>query len=135
MRRLSVLIMFYYLLLSICTFTGCDERSEPIAVIPDNITVVNITHVVGGQSTKFTIEGDSLDDLRVWVSELQYKYQTYTKGNSPGDSEGGEVYTFEMPEGDYPGFSYIINGKNKCYLLIEGEWYSVSNPSNPPIVE
>ena len=135
MRRLSVSIMFFCLLFSIFTFTGCGERSEPIAVIPDDIAVINITHTVCGQSTKCTGEGDSLDDLKVWAANLQYKHQTFAKGNSPGDSEGGEVYTFEMAEGDYPGFSYIINGKNKCYLLIEGEWYYVLNPSNPPVVE
>ena len=145
MRRLSVFIMCFCLLVSIFTFTGCDttvpapgsgERSKPIAaVIQDDITVINITHIVGGQSAKFTVEGDSLDNLGVWVADLQYKHETYTKGNSPGDGEGGEVYSFEMAEGDYPGFSYIINGKNNCYLLIEGEWYYVSNPSNPPVVE
>lgn len=69
------------------------------------------------------------------LADLQYKHQTYTKGNSPDDVEGGEVYNFEMAEGDYPRFSYIINGKNNCYLLIEGEWYSVSNLSNPPVSE
>ena len=135
MGRLNV-FMCFCLLVSIFTFTGCDERSEPIAlVIQDDITVINITHALGGQISKFTVEGDSLDDLRAWVAELQYKHQTYTKGNSPGDKEGGEVYIFEMTEGDYPEFSYIINGKNNCYLLIEDEWYSVSNPSNPPVAE
>ena len=145
MRRLSVFIMYFFLLVSIFTFTDCDtvvsdpdsgKHSKPIAVvIQDDVTIINITHIVGGQSTKFTVEGDSLDDLRVWVADLQYKHQTYTKGNSPGDKDGGEVYSFEMPEGDYPEFSYIINGKNNCYLLIESEWYSVSNPSNPPVAE
>lgn len=135
MRKLSVSIMLFCLLLCILIFTGCNERSEQIAVIPDDVTVINITHDVCGQSTEFTVEGDSLDDLKVWVANLQYKHQTFTEGNSPGDCEGGEVYIFEMPEGDYPGFSYRVNGKNECYLLIEGEWYYVLNPSNPPVVE
>lgn len=135
MQRLSTSIMFFCLLLSIFTFAGCDERSEPIAVIPDDITVINVTHTVCGQSTRFTVEGDNLDDLKVWAANLQYKHQTFAKGNSPSDCEGGEAYIFEMAEGDCPGFSYIINGKNECYLLIEGEWYYVLNPSNPPLVE
>ena len=145
MRRLSVLLMCFCLLVSILIFTGCDttvpdpgggEHSKPIAtVIQDDITVINITHIIGGQNTKFTVEGDSLDGLRVWIADLQYKHQTYTEGNSPGDVDGGEVYSFEIAEGDYPEFSYIINGKNNCYSLIESEWYSVSNPSNPPVAE
>lgn len=135
MRKLNVSIMLFGLLFSIFTFTGCDKHSELIALIPDDITVINITHDVCGQSTKFTAEGENLDYLKVWVDNLQYEHQTFIKGNSPGDCEGGEVYFFEMTEGDYPGFSYIINGKNECYLLIEGEWYYVLNPSDPPVVE
>ena len=126
--------MIFCLVCSIFTFTGCNEFSEPIAVIPDDISIINITHSVCGQSTKFTVEGDNLNELREWVTGLRYKHQSYTKGNSPSDCEGGEVYIFEMEE-DYTGFSYIINGKNKCYLLVEGEWYAVSNPSNPPIAD
>ncbi len=145
MRRLGVFIICFCLLVSIFTLASCDEtvpdpgsgeRSKPIAaVIQDDIILINVTHIVGSQITKFSVEEDSLDDLRLWVADLEYKHHTYTKGNSPGDVDGGEVYSFEMIEGDYPGFSYIINGKNNCYLLIEGEWYSVSNPSNPPVAK
>ena len=55
------------------------------------------------------------------------------KGQSPGDTDGGEIYEFVLTEGDYPGFTYVINGPNDCYLLIEGEWFVVTNPTNPPI--
>ena len=37
-----------------------------------------------------------------------------------------------LTEGYYPGFSYVICGPDDCYLLIEGYWYSVTNPSDPP---
>ena len=48
------------------------------------------------------------------------------------DEEEGERYDFVLTEGDYPGFTYIINGPDDCYLLIEGNWFSVLNPSYPP---
>lgn len=37
-----------------------------------------------------------------------------------------------LTEGYYPGFSYVSCGPDDCYLLIEGYWYSVTNPSDPP---
>ncbi len=138
-RYISLLILS----VSILAFTGCGttaptpgskEAPKPIAaVIPDDITVVNTIHIVGGQSTEFTVEGSNLNNLRTWAGDLQYKHKTFTKGNSPGDKDGGEVYNFELTEGDYPGFSYVINGEEDCYLLINSEWYSVSNPSDPPV--
>ena len=74
------------------------------------MTIVNIEHIRCGQITKSTVEGISLNELRAWAS-------------------------FEIMESDYPGFSYYIGGPDNCYLLIEGEWYKVSNPSDPPITK
>ena len=36
-------------------------------------------------------------------------------------------------QGYYSGFSYVIHGADDGYLLIEGHWYFVTNPSDPPI--
>lgn len=40
-----------------------------------------------------------------------------------------------MTDTDYPGFSYVINEPDRCYLLMDENWYSVSNLSNPPVTE
>lgn len=40
-----------------------------------------------------------------------------------------------MTDADHPGFSYVINGPDRCYLLMGGDWYSVSNPSDLPVTE
>ena len=79
------------------------------------------------------VEGADVNDLRVWANGLAYEHMTFEAGSSPGDTEGGEVYTFVPMEDEAPGFSYVINGKDDCYLLIGSEWYQVSNPSAPPV--
>lgn len=79
--------------------------------------------------------GEDVDSLRDWVSELEYELLEFEEGHSPGDSDGGEVYEFVLTEEGYPGFSYVISGPRDCYLLIEDCWFSVSNPSNPPVTE
>ncbi len=57
----------------------------------------------------------------------------YIEGNSPGDMAGGEAYEFNFA--DDSTFCYVINGLDDCYLLVDGDWYLVSNPSTPPIAE
>lgn len=104
------------------------------AYIGDDVTTVDIIHHVAGETTQWIAAGEEVDSLRTWASDLEYTLVEFEEGQSPGDRDGGEVYDFVLTEGDDPGFSYIINGADTCYLLIEGHWYSVTNPSNPPII-
>lgn len=124
----------------ICAFSigGCNSPEvgpgRPVsAYIGDYVTQINITHYISGKSIQWIAENDEVDRIREWASKLKYEIFEYEKGQSPGDGDGGEVYAFVLTEGDYPGFSYVINGPDDCYLLIEGYWYSVSNPSTPPV--
>lgn len=115
--------------------SGSDERGgRPYApYIGDDVTKVEIMHVLGGSVEEWTAEGDDVDALRDWAAGLKYEHKTYEEGQTPGDSDGGEIYELTLTEGDYPGFTYISNGPNGCHLVIEDEWFSVSNPSLPPI--
>ncbi|MDE5891357.1 MAG: hypothetical protein K2H45_00385 [Acetatifactor sp.] len=125
-----------------CAFciSGCDSSEAgpngPISdYIGDNVTKVDITHHVLGRSICWSVENDELDSIREWASKLKYEIFEYEEGLSPGDYNGGEIYDFDISEGDSSGFSYVINGTNDCYLLIEGNWYSVLNPSDPPLTK
>jgi len=114
--------------------TSNDRNGRPYApYIGDYVTSVDVTHILSGQLQKCTIMGEQLVTLRTWANGLNYEHRTYEDGQSPGDTDGGEIYEFVLTEGDYPGFTYVINGPNDCYLLIEGEWFVVTNPTNPPI--
>lgn len=136
MKKWAVLIVAI-----ICAFSlaGCNRpagRDRLISVdIGGDVTKVDMIHYIGGKSIQWTAEGQEVDNLRVWASGLEYELFKYEEGQSPGDSDGGEVYVFTMTEGDNPSFSYVINGTDDCYLLMDGKWYSVSNPSDPPVAE
>ena len=56
---------------------------------------------------------------------------SFAEGETPGDVEGGEAYTFTPEDG--PGFSYVLTGPEEAWLLAEGAWYAVRNPSVPPV--
>ncbi len=112
------------ILISVFSLAGCNQVS-------DYITKVDITHRINGKLTQWTAEGQDVDSLKEWASELEYKRVELEEGQSPCD--GGEIYDFTLTEGDYPVFSYVINEPDDCYLLIDEDWYSVSNPSDPPV--
>ena len=116
---------------------GCGNLSagpgRPVSTyIGDYVTRVDMTHSVGGATTQWAAENEDVDRLRTRASELDYEILAVEEGRTPVDEEDGERYDFVLTEGDYPGFTYIINGPDNCYLLIEGNWFSVLNPSDPP---
>ena len=133
------LISLALTLIFVFSLTGCNQKSGPgrpiAAYIGDSVTTVNISHHIAGQTTQWVAEGEEVNSLRDWATKLEYEILEFEEGQSPGDSDGGEVYDFVLTEGGFPGFSYVINGTDDCYLLIEGYWFSIRNPSNPPVTE
>lgn len=81
------------------------------------------------------MKGAEIELLREWVDKLSYRYIEVKEGQFPGDSNGGEIYTFTLMGGEWSGFSYVINGENDCYIQSEGNWFSVINSTNPPVSE
>lgn len=123
----------------VCIFflASCGWNSRPViaAEIYQNVSKIEITHHIGGQTTTWSVEGTEIDNLQEWLDKLDYKTYKVKDGQSPGDSDGAEVYTFVLTGGEWEEFSYVINGQNDCYLQSEGNWFSVNNPTNPPVSE
>ena len=136
MKRLMAFVLSLSFVLAL---SGCNRKSVPdrpiTAYIRDSVNTVDITHHISGKSAQWSAEGEEVEALRDWASKLEYELFEFEEGQSPGDSDGGEVYDFVLTEGGYPGFSYVVNGTEDCYLLIEGYWFSVKNPSAPPVME
>ncbi len=139
MKKLFALAMALVLAFSM---VGCNNDAQnsvgpgrPISTyIGNDVTKIKVTHYVSGEENSWIAEGEEINGLKEWANNLKYDIVEFEESQTPGESEGGEVYDFTLTEGNYPGFSYIINGDN-CYLLIEEYWYAVSNPSNPPITD
>ncbi len=134
MKRYNIIFLLS-IIVSVCLIlAGCSKDKQPgkqlVDLIPEDITKVAVTHIRSGKETKSTIEGTELEELKLWSSNLSMEHKIYNDGSTPGDVDGGEVYSFNMDD-NYTDFSYIINGKNDCYLLIGNDWYVVSNPSAP----
>lgn len=92
---------------------------------------LSVSHITCGETAEWEVSGRELDSVKSWAEGLRYKPKRFKDGEAPGDADGGEVYSFAPGDGS-PGFSYYIGGPDKCYLLLDGRWYAVSNPSEPP---
>ena len=129
---LPVVVLLLCIMLTACSSkTTVDSKGQSSPLISDEVTKVNITHILAGQLTEWSIEGDDVETLRLWANGLEYELREFEEGNTPGDGDGQEAYWFELTGGNYPGFDYIICGPDDCYLLMEDSWYVVSNPSAP----
>lgn len=131
----SALVIAAMLSLAGCGQSNPALGSAPAISISDSATEIEVTHIISGAESQWTVKSDELEPLKNWISGLNYRMVQFEEGQSPGDEAGGEAYGFDMTDVDHPGFSYVINGPDRCYLLMDGNWYSVSNPSNPPITE
>lgn len=134
MRKYIALFLALACILALCS-CGWNSQKVVATVISESVTQIDITHRIGGKTTNWSVAGAEIDLLRDWLDKLSYKHIEFKEGQSPGDSNGGEVYTFVFTGGGWSGFSYVINGENDCYIQSEGYWFSVANPTNPPVSE
>lgn len=105
------------------------------AYIQEDVTSVEVTHISMGDTVTWTVKGEELDELRNWTNSIKTQNIEFEDGKTPGDYEGGEVYSVTISQGDYPGFTCIISGENEYYFLVEGHWYLVTNPSPIPFTK
>ncbi len=134
MKKWIALVLALVCILALCS-CGWNSQKIVAAHISQNVTKIDVIHYRGGRDTSWSIEGEEIDRLREWLDKLSYKHLEVEEGQSPGDAVGGEVYTFVLTGGEWPDFSYVINGQNDCYIQSERNWFSVNNPINPPVTE
>lgn len=116
------------------------------AYIQADVTSVELEHVAEGKITTCTVEGEVLDLLRKWTNNLQPVETSTGKwtidfetGNTPEQMEWKEAFTVTVTPSDYQngscGFSYFICNSEEQYLVVDGNWFLVKNPSYPPIFQ
>ncbi len=112
--------------------SACANQSNKLSIemLPSNIEQVIVSHYLSGEETEWTIKGDELEEWESWLKGLSVRLMNFEEGNTPGDVDGGEVYSFVI-NNDKSSVSYVINGRDDCYLLFESKWYDVYNPINP----
>lgn len=90
------------------------------------------TQIIGsfysqGQETPFQIATEDYSSIIKWFYDLKV-----TACDNPEEVEGTESYEFYV-NGDNV-FTYEDRG-SESYIIIDGNYYKVSNPSIPPIAK
>lgn len=129
MKRMAAVFAAMLMLVTLCA-CGAEESFSPGVLIGEDTEAVAVSHTVAGTLETADLTGTGLNDLIRWAGGLECESVEFGEGETPGDAEGGEAWSFSTSDGEL--FSYISVG-SISYVLAEGDWYLVGNPSEPPI--
>ena len=130
MKKIAAVLLALFALTVLTSCCGKeDEHIDFSSLIPMSTRSVFVEYTSGGKTISYTAEKQVVEELENWLSGLKCERRNFEHGSTPADCDGGECYTFTT---DKASFSYVINGKDECYLNIKDGWYFVKNPTNPP---
>ena len=130
MKKIAAVLLALFALTVLTSCCGKeDEHIDFSSLIPMSTRSVLVEYTSGGKTISYTAEKQVVEELENWLSGLKCERRDFEHGSTPADCDGGECYTFTT---DKASFSYVINGKDECYLNIKDGWYFVKNPTNPP---
>ena len=130
MKKIAAAFLALFALMVLTSCCGKeDEHIDFSSLIPMSTRSVLVEYTSGGKTISYTAEKQVVEELENWLSGLKCERRNFEHGSTPADCDGGECYTFTT---DKASFSYVINGKDECYLNIKDGWYFVKNPTNPP---
>lgn len=132
MKRIYALLLVLICALSL---VGCQKtiRGSELYSFPEPTTQITGYFYSQGQKNTFEIGSEEYDpnDLSTtpiinWFYELEL-----TACDEPEIVEGSETYGIYVK--DKEAFNYEDRGSDGAYIIIGGNYYKVSNPSEPPI--
>lgn len=130
MKKIAAVLLALFALTVLTSCCGKeDEHMDFSSLIPMSTRSVLVEYTSGEKTISYTAEKQVVEELENWLSGLKCERRNFEHGSTPADCDGGECYTFTT---DKASFSYVINGKDECYLNIKDGWYFVKNPTNPP---
>ena len=130
MKKIAAVLLALFALTVLTSCCGKeDEHIDFSSLVPMSTRSVLVEYTSGGKTISYTAEKQVVEELENWLSGLKCERRNFEHGSTPADCDGGECYTFTT---DKASFSYVINGKDECYLNIKDGWYFVKNPTNPP---
>lgn len=100
-------------------------------LIPKETFRVTVTYSDGAAETSRQLTEEEVAALKDWASGLDMEQRTFAEGEAPNEVyAGGEAWRFEV-NGGAEGFAYVVI--NGAYVVTNGQWYLVGNPSPPPL--
>ncbi|MBQ3089625.1 MAG: hypothetical protein IJD21_03575 [Oscillospiraceae bacterium] len=137
MKKLIVPLILTVVLLSACQSGNPGSAliavSEPETISPpqlsEQVEEIRMTVCHCESDLSCTLSGIELDALRDWLKELSLEEYTFPDQSAPTDRPGTSPTVFSWDGGS---FSCYELGE-ESYLLTEGRWYRLTEPSPLPV--
>lgn len=114
---------------------GCSKKDAASVfgdAMPEKITQVEASGFYnGGVVAPWELTQAEMEELSTWLGGLSLKQKTFSKGEFPGDEDGGTAYEFNI-NGSELTFVWVDIGTAE-YVLYNSEWYEIINTSVPPL--
>lgn len=131
MKKLMTLV---FVLVCVLNLIGCQKTisGSDVYSFPEPTTQITGSLYSQGQETAFEIGSEDYDpnDLSTTAVIKWFYNLELTACDEPEVVEGAESYHFNV-KGE-SAFTYEDRG-NEAYIVINSNYYKVSNPSTPPI--
>ena len=90
------------------------KKENSLLYFSNDVSVVKVLHSNGSGQKSWNMD------------------QNFEKGESPGDSNGGDAYNFRISNDAQLNFTYIDIGNNNHYIEFEGKWYLITTHERIP---
>lgn len=112
---------------------GISMDGKDMILVTENVNKIVVAHTISGQTERVGLRDEqAIEALAEWIKALELEHYDFVAGQTPGDSDGGELWSFDI-NGIDALFTYGNYGGGECYIIYGGEWYKVQNPSAPVI--
>ena len=131
MKKLITLVLEFVCILGL---VSCQKTTsgKDVYSFPENTTMITGSFYSQGKETAFEVGSERYDpndssiaDIIKWFYDLEL-----TPCDEPEPVEGAESYIFFVKGKNV--FSYEDRG-SEAYIIIDGNYYKISNPSTPRI--
>lgn len=121
MKKLLVFAVVAMLTLSL---TACQKTVSGLDVctFPEESDEIKCQVYSGGTEKEYVINADVIE----WYYNLKLNAR-----DQPEDVDGAEAYSFEV--NSEMVITYQSRGSDEAYIIRNGNWYKVTNPSTPPL--
>lgn len=118
------LLIFAFLAMLTLSLASCSKtvNGSDVCTFPKVSEEVKCQVYSGGAEKEYVIN----DDVVAWFNGLKLN-----ACEQPDDVEGAEAYSFEV--NSELVVIYQDRGSDEAYVVCNGNWYKVANPSTPPL--
>lgn len=114
------------------TGSPTNQKKNSLLYFSKDVSIIKVSHSNCGGQESWEMDKKLIPQFREWALSLQLDYQNFEKGESPGEYNGGDTYSFKISSDIPLNFTYMDIGDDNYYIEIKGKWYLITNHNSMP---